>query len=48
MPLRILVVEDYAPFRRFACMALQQRAFQIYEAADGWRPFKGRKNCSRI
>ena len=37
MPLRILVVEDFAPFRRFACMALQQRAaFQIYEAADGW------------
>ena len=36
MPLRILVVEDYAPFRRFACTALQQRAaFQIYEAADG-------------
>ena len=34
--LRILVVEDYAPFRRFACKALQQRAaFQIYEAADG-------------
>jgi CheY-like chemotaxis protein len=35
MPLRILVVEDYGPFRRFACRALQQRAFQIYEAADG-------------
>jgi DNA-binding NarL/FixJ family response regulator len=36
MPLRILVVEDFAPFRRFACTALQQRAaFQIYEAADG-------------
>ena len=35
MPPRILVVEDYAPFRRFACTALQQRAFQIYEAADG-------------
>jgi DNA-binding NarL/FixJ family response regulator len=36
MPLRILVVEDFAPFRRFACAALQQRAaFQIYEAADG-------------
>jgi len=36
MPLRILVVEDFAPFRRFACAALQQRAaVQIYEAADG-------------
>jgi len=35
MPLRILVVEDYAPFRRFACAALQQPAFQISEAADG-------------
>jgi CheY-like chemotaxis protein len=36
LPLRILVVEDFAPFRRFACTALQQRAaFQIFEAADG-------------
>ena len=34
-PLRILVVEDYAPFRRFACSAIQQRPFQVYEAADG-------------
>ena len=37
MPLlRILVVEDYAPFRRLICSALQQRTeFQTIEAADG-------------
>jgi DNA-binding NarL/FixJ family response regulator len=37
MPLlRILVVEDHAPFRRFVCSTLQQRAdFQTIEAADG-------------
>ena len=37
MPLlRILVVEDYAPFRHLICSALQQRAdFQTIEAADG-------------
>ncbi len=37
MPVRILVVEDYAPFRRITCGALQRRAaFEIFEAADGW------------
>ena len=36
MPLRILVVEDYAPFRRLICTELQRRAeFQTIEAADG-------------
>ena len=36
MPLRILVVEDHAPFRRLTCAALQRRAeFQTVEAADG-------------
>ena len=36
MPLRILVVEDHAPFRHLICAALQRRAeFQIIEAADG-------------
>src|SRR5688572_24616090 len=36
MPLRILVVEDHAPFRRITCEALQRRAeFEIFEAADG-------------
>ena len=36
MPLRILVVEDHAPFRRLICTALQRRAeFQTTEAADG-------------
>jgi DNA-binding response OmpR family regulator len=36
MPLRILVVEDHAPFRRFICAELQQRtAFAIDEAEDG-------------
>jgi DNA-binding NarL/FixJ family response regulator len=36
MPLRILVVEDHAPFRRFICTELQRRAeFQTIEAADG-------------
>jgi CheY-like chemotaxis protein len=33
---RILVVEDYAPFRRITCAALQRRAeFEIFEAVDG-------------
>ena len=36
MPLRILVVEDFAPFRRIVCEVLQRRAeFEILEAADG-------------
>jgi DNA-binding response OmpR family regulator len=36
MPLRILVVEDHAPFRRLICAALQRRAeFLTFEAADG-------------
>jgi DNA-binding NarL/FixJ family response regulator len=36
MPLRILVVEDHAPFRRLICTALQRRTeFQTIEAADG-------------
>ena len=34
--LKILVVEDYAPFRRLICSVLQQRTdFQTIEAADG-------------
>ena len=34
--LRILVVEDHAPFRRLICTALQRREeFHIIEAADG-------------
>ena len=36
MPLRILVVEDHAPFRRLICTALLRRPeFQTTEAADG-------------
>jgi DNA-binding NarL/FixJ family response regulator len=36
MPLRILVVEDHAPFRRLICAALRRRTeFQTIEAADG-------------
>ena len=36
MPMRILVVEDHAPFRQLICAALQRRAeFQIIEAVDG-------------
>jgi two-component system nitrate/nitrite response regulator NarL len=36
MPLKILVVEDHAPFRQLTCTALQRRAeFQTIEAADG-------------
>jgi DNA-binding NarL/FixJ family response regulator len=36
MPLRILVVEDHAPFRHLTCAALHERAeFQTIEAADG-------------
>jgi len=35
--LRILVVEDHAPFRRLICAELQRRAeFQTSEAADGF------------
>jgi DNA-binding NarL/FixJ family response regulator len=35
--LRVLVVEDYEPFRRFICLALQQRAefHVIGEVSDG-------------
>ena len=36
MPLRILVVEDFAPFRDLVCATLQLQAeFQAFEAADG-------------
>ena len=36
MALTILVVEDYAPFRRLTCTALQRRVeVQTIEAADG-------------
>ena len=36
MPLRILVVEDHAPFRHLVCAELHGRAeFQTIEAADG-------------
>ena len=36
MPLRILVVEDFAPFRDLICMTLQlQEEFLTIEAADG-------------
>ena len=36
MPLRILVVEDHAPFRHRICVVLQRRTeFQTLEAADG-------------
>jgi DNA-binding NarL/FixJ family response regulator len=36
MPLRILIVEDHAPFRRLICAALHERAeVQTIEAADG-------------
>jgi CheY-like chemotaxis protein len=36
MALRILVVEDYAPFRKFLCLWLQREApVQTIEAADG-------------
>jgi len=36
MPLRILVVDDHAPFRRLICAALHERTeFQTIEAANG-------------
>ena len=35
MPLRILLVEDYAPFRRRIAAALQQSDYEIIETADG-------------
>jgi len=34
-PRRVLVVEDYEPFRRFICSALQEAEFQTIQAADG-------------
>ena len=41
MPLRILVVEDHAPYRQLICMALQERAeFETIEAADGWEALR--------
>jgi DNA-binding NarL/FixJ family response regulator len=35
MPLKILVVEDHAPFRHLVCAALERAEFQTIEAADG-------------
>ncbi len=35
MPLRILVVEDHAPFRHLICAELRRAEFQTIEAADG-------------
>ena len=35
MSLRILVVEDHAPFRQLVCASLRRAEFQIVEAADG-------------
>ena len=38
---KILIVEDFANFRRFICMLLQQRAeFQIMEVSDGLEAVK--------
>ena len=34
-PVRILVVEDYAPIRRMICSWLRGRDFQVMETADG-------------
>jgi CheY-like chemotaxis protein len=35
MSLRILVVEDHAPFRQLVCASLKRAEYQIVEAADG-------------
>jgi PAS domain S-box-containing protein len=36
-PVKVLVIEDYDPFRRFVCAALQRRAaeFDVTQASDG-------------
>src|SRR5215471_7104732 len=33
--LRILVVEDYEPFRRVICSTLRERDFRVTETSDG-------------
>lgn len=32
---KVLVVDDFAPFRQVVCSVLRERALEIYEAADG-------------
>jgi DNA-binding NarL/FixJ family response regulator len=34
-PLKVLVVEDYEPFRQVVCSLLRRRADQVIEASDG-------------
>jgi DNA-binding NarL/FixJ family response regulator len=42
---RILVVEDFEPFRRLICSELQKRAeFQLTEASNGWEALQKAKN----
>lgn len=51
MPIaRVLVVEDFEPFRRFACSLLQQSlALEVIEALDGLEAVqKKRGSCSPI
>jgi CheY-like chemotaxis protein len=44
---RILVVDDFEPFRRFACSLLQQMAvFEVAEAADGLEAVQKAKELS--
>jgi DNA-binding response OmpR family regulator len=33
--IKVLVVDDFAPFRQVVCSVLRERALEIYEAADG-------------
>ena len=32
---KVLVVDDFAPFRQVVCSVLRERVLEIYEAADG-------------
>jgi DNA-binding response OmpR family regulator len=44
-PRRILVVEDFEPFRRLICSTLQERVeFQVSEASDGWEAVQNAKD----
>ena len=46
---RVLVVDDYEPWRRFVCSALQKRTELeiVGEASDGLEAVRKLKNCDR-
>jgi len=50
MPFRILVVDDYEPFRRYVCQTVEgNEEFQVIrQASDGLEAIKKATNCNRI